>query len=111
MTHENLLERWKTKIKDYLFLKGIRDREKLSAYEFLTDQIVAIRFEDGSYVQFKYPLLIEAPELKEAGMFTAHCGYPIFKRPGTQINLELAREWHANIILRHSFGVDPSIAF
>lgn len=86
MKHEDLPERWKNKIIGYLKINGITERDKLSAYDFFPNQILEIKFEDESFAEFRYPLLINAPEFNEVGVFTEHCGYHIFKMNGTYIN-------------------------
>jgi len=86
MKHDDLPDRWKAKIKEYLLSLGVDDREELSAYEFFANQVVKITFEDDSFAQFNYPLVIEAPELNEVGIFTEHCGYHIFSMAGTHIS-------------------------
>lgn len=48
---------------------------------------VEIKFEDDSFAEFRYALVINAPELNERGIFTEHCGHHIFNFAGTQINL------------------------
>lgn len=88
MKHEDLPERWKRKIKNHLTTHGETERERLSAYDFSAEQVVKIKFEDGSYAEFFYPLVIEAPELNEVGIFTEHCGYHIFTISGTHISVE-----------------------
>ena len=86
MKHEDLPERWKLKIGSYLKSQGVKDRSRLSAGDFFMGMKLEIKFEDGSYAMFKYPLLIEAPEWNEVGVFTEHCGYHIFNLGGTYIN-------------------------
>lgn len=86
MKHNDLPERWKKKIVEYLRKNGQPEREKLSANDFFPNQILEIKFEDGSYAEFRYPLLINAPEFNEVGIFTEHCGYHIFNLGGTYIN-------------------------
>ena len=86
MKHDDLPERWKQKVIQYLRDNGETKREKLSAYDFFPNQIVQIKFEDDSFAEFKYPLLINAPEFNEVGVFTEHCGYHIFNMGGTYIN-------------------------
>lgn len=88
MKHNDLPERWKKKLKSYLAAHGEPERDKLSAYDFFAEQVAKIKFEDGSYAEFHYPLVIEAPELREVGVFTEHCGYHIFNMEGTHISLE-----------------------
>ena len=87
MTHEDLPQRWKDKIKAYLKSHGEEDRVKLGAYDFFANQIAQVKFEDGSFAEFRYPLVINAPEFKEVGIFTEHCGYHIFNLGGTYINI------------------------
>jgi len=86
MKHEDLPERWKNKIVEYLRKNGETKRVKLSAYDFFPNQILEIKFEDESNAEFRYPLLINAPEFNEVGVFTEHCGYHIFNMGGTYIN-------------------------
>ncbi|MCP4379728.1 MAG: hypothetical protein GY794_26605 [bacterium] len=88
MKHRDLPERWKQKIREYLRSQGVEDRDELNAYDFFTEQVVKIKFEDDSYAELYYPLVIEAPEFNEAGVFTEHCGYHIFSMGGTHISVE-----------------------
>lgn len=85
MRHEDLPERWKLKILAYLKSKGREDRKTLSAYDFSPSRKVEIKFDDGSFAEFRYALVIDAPEINEVGVFTEHCGYHIFNRVGTFI--------------------------
>jgi hypothetical protein len=88
MDYKDLPERWKNKIVEYLRKKGETEREELNAYDFSPNQILEIKFEDESYVEFRYPLLINAPEFNEVGVFTEHCGYHIFNLGGIIINIK-----------------------
>ncbi len=88
MKHEDLPQRWKDRIKKWLISQGEHEREKLSAYDFYSNNVVKITFDDGSYAEFNYPLVIEAPELNEIGVFTEHCGYHIFNLGGTHVLVE-----------------------
>jgi len=88
MTYDDLPDRWKRKIVEYLRRSGEKERVKLSAYDFFPNQILQIKFEDESFAEFKYPLLINAPEFNEVGVFTEHCGYHIFNMGGTYINMK-----------------------
>jgi len=45
-----------------------------------------LKFEDGSFAQFYYPLVIEVSKFKEVGIFTEHCRYHIFNIGGTYVN-------------------------
>lgn len=74
MNYEDLPERWKNKIQAYLEGKGSK-YERLGASDFLLDTTVEIKFEDGSFASFNYPLVIGAAEYDEVGVFTEHCGY------------------------------------
>lgn len=87
MNHIDLPKRWKLKIKEYLKSNGQDDRNELSAYDFFSNQIVQIKFEDESFAEFRYALVINAPEFKEVGIFTEHCGYHIFNLGGTSIEI------------------------
>jgi hypothetical protein len=87
MKHEDLPERWKLKIINYLKSNGEEKREKLNAYDFFPNRKIEIKFEDDSFAEFRYPLLINAPEFNEVGIFTEHCGYHIFNLEGTYINI------------------------
>lgn len=87
MKDKDLPERWRARIDEYLKAQGVTDRNKLSASDFLIDKIAKIKFEDGSYAEFRYPLIINAPELDEVGVFTEHCGYHIFSLEGTDLDM------------------------
>ncbi|MDO7877421.1 hypothetical protein Q5H93_21955 [Hymenobacter sp. ASUV-10] len=78
MRHEDLPERWKLKLQEYLIAKGNTKYSKLGASNFVSDGIVRIRFEDDSYVEFNYAFAIEAPEFRQVAVFTEHCGYHLF---------------------------------
>ena len=88
MKHEDLPQRWKDKLKNWLISQKQHQREKLSAKDFNAGKVAKIEFEDGSYAQFNYPLVIEAPELNEVGVFTEHCGYHIFNSGGATVVVE-----------------------
>ena len=77
MNRKDLPERWALKINQYLKLKGSK-YESLSAGDFHSNKTIEIEFEDGSFAQFKYPLVIEAPEWEEIGVMTEHWGYFLF---------------------------------
>ena len=86
MQHKDLPERWKNKIKEFLNTKGSK-YDTLSASDF-SNKVVEISFEDGSFASFRYPLVIEAPELNEIGILTEHCGYFIFHEEAIQYELK-----------------------
>ncbi len=87
MKHEDLPERWKQKIRDHLSSVGKPERGQLSAHEFPSGFVARIQFDDNSRAEFYYPLVIEAPEFKEIGVFTEHCGYHIFSMSGTRVTV------------------------
>ena len=87
MKHEDLPERWKLKIIEYLQSTGEGERKELSAYDFFPNRIVKIKFGDESFAEFRYSLVINATEFNEVGVFTEHCGYHIFNLGGTYINI------------------------
>ena len=77
MRPNDLPERWKFKLQNYLI--GIGSKYKtLGASDFSSDKLIRISFEDDSKVEFRYAFIINAPELQEIGVFTEHCGYHIF---------------------------------
>jgi hypothetical protein len=88
MNYDDLPDRWKEKVKAYLVFHGVTDRERFNAFDFYCNQIAKITFDDGSFAQFHFPLVIEAPELNEVGVFTEHCGYHIFTMVGTHVAIE-----------------------
>lgn len=87
MNHNDLPERWRNKLKEYLKSKGSKF-ETLSASDFSSNKIVEINFVDGSFATFRYPLVIKAPELNEIGIMTEHCGYFIFHQEAIQYELK-----------------------
>ncbi|HEX8350366.1 MAG TPA: hypothetical protein VF598_10420 [Hymenobacter sp.] len=89
MRHEDLPERWKAKLREYLAVKGNAETQQLSAANFPVDSRVRITFEDESSVEFKYAFVIEAPEFREVAVFTEHCGYhlsPLYD--GLELSIE-----------------------
>lgn len=88
MKHQDLPERWKHKIKDFLLAKGVKDRDQLNAFDFSMSQRVTLTFEDESQVDFRYAFVIEAPEYKEIAVFTEHCGYHIFFNGGLEFSFK-----------------------
>jgi hypothetical protein len=88
MKHQDLPQRWKDRLKQWLISQGEIGRETLCAHDFYSNTVAKLTFEDESYAEFKYPLVIEAPELNEIGLFTEHCGYHIFSLGGTRVVIE-----------------------
>ncbi len=84
MKHEDLPQRWKDRLGRWLATYG-EDPEGLSAYDFYSEMVVKLRFDDESFAEFNHAIVIEAPELNEIGVFTEHCGYHIFNLGGTHV--------------------------
>ncbi len=78
MKYNDLPERWKKKIDEYLTKMGKVQFKQLSAYDFPQNKSIKMTFPDGSKVLFHYAFTIEAPEFQEIGVFTEHCGYHLF---------------------------------
>jgi hypothetical protein len=87
MRHNDLPERWKAKLQDYLIQKGSKYKT-LGASNFPNDIVIRIQFEDNSRAEFNYAFIIESPELEEVGLFTEHCGYHIFQAGGLEIAIQ-----------------------
>ncbi|TVT43714.1 hypothetical protein FNT36_06410 [Hymenobacter setariae] len=77
MRYNDLPERWKAKLQQHVATTRGGEFRGLSASDFSSNS-VAITFEDGSQVEFKYAFVIQALEMREVGVFTEHCGYHIF---------------------------------
>ncbi len=84
----DLPERWKTRVREYLAARGDADRTELNAFDFFAQRVAKLKFDDGSFAEFRYPLVIEAPELNEVAVFTEHCGYHLFSMVGTHVLVE-----------------------
>ena len=78
MKHKDLPERWQQKLQAYLAENSNSNRKQLSAFDFTTNTLVKINFEDNSTVAFRYAFFIKAEEFREVAVFTEHCGYHIF---------------------------------
>jgi hypothetical protein len=77
MRYDDLPERWKAKLQQHVATTGGGEFRGLSASDF-SSSVVTITFEDDSKVEFKYAFVIQAPEMREVGVFAEHCGYHIF---------------------------------
>jgi hypothetical protein len=77
MRYVDLPERWKAKLQQHVATTGGGEFRGLSASSF-SSSVVAITFEDDSRVEFRYAFVIKAPEIREIGVFTEHCGYHLF---------------------------------
>jgi hypothetical protein len=91
MKHEDLPQRWKDRLKRWLISHAEEPRERLNAGDFYTEMVVKLRFDDESFAEFNYAIVIEAAELNEIGVFTEHCGYHIFSLGGTHVAIEPKR--------------------
>jgi len=87
MRYNDLPERWKAKLQDYLIQKGSRYKT-LGASDFSSDTVIRIQFEDDSRAEFNYAFIIESPDFEEVGLFTEHCGYHIFQAGGLEISIQ-----------------------
>lgn len=87
MKYEDLPTRWKTKIIEYLRSQGETERTQLTTFDFYSNLIVQTKFDDGSFAEFRYPLVINAPEFDELGIFTKRCGHHIFNLSSTYVNV------------------------
>lgn len=85
MNRDDLPQRWKTRIRDWIQAHSEDAREHLCAYDFPSSHSVQITFEDESRASFNYAIVVEAPDLRELGIFTEHCGYHIFPLGGTHV--------------------------
>ncbi|MCE7992940.1 MAG: hypothetical protein HEP71_13205 [Roseivirga sp.] len=87
MQNRDLPERWQQKVMEYLELKGEGHETNLGAGDFPAKKVVRIKFRDNSFAEFRYTLVMEAPEFNEVGIFTEHCGYHIFNLYGIDISI------------------------
>lgn len=85
MKHNELPQRWATKLKVYLREEIGADKDTLSATDFPYN--LKIDFEDGSSAFFRYAFYLLDNEAHEVAVFTEHCGYHIFPLGGTQIEI------------------------
>jgi hypothetical protein len=88
MKNNDLPTRWKERIEKWVQTQTGGRRSKLGAGDFPTAKVVHIEFPDGSAAQFRYAIVIEAPEIGEVGIFTEHCGYHIFPFVDTTIRVQ-----------------------
>ena len=89
MQYEDLPNRWAENLKSHLREKG-SDYDQLSATDF-RDSLM-LRFEDGSLAFFTWAFYLLDHDNNEIGVFTEHCGYHIFPRLGTKVEL-LESKW------------------
>ena len=92
MKHEDLPARWHERLKRYL--QEIDSKyDKLRADDFHHN--LKIKFEDESEAFFYFAFYLTDENLKEAAVFTEHCGYHIF--PLLETKYEMV-DWQGNII-------------
>ncbi len=107
MKHEDLPQRWKDKIDNYLSEKGFdyygKKYKRLSVYDFSDNLNLKISFHDGSKAFFNDAFYWIYEEHKEVAVFTEHCGYHIFNLP--EILLETV-DWNGNIIKTDDFRTE-----
>ncbi|PQO46096.1 hypothetical protein C5Y93_11005 [Blastopirellula marina] len=48
---------------------------------------VSLRFPDGSFALFRHAFYLVSEELSEIALFTEHCGYHVFPRYDTQVEM------------------------
>ena len=85
MKHEDLPDRWKRKLVEWIQRFADDKRTRLSVEDFPVGYDLKMIFKDESEALFKYAFTIEAPEFNEIGVFTEHCGYHIFSLSGTHV--------------------------
>jgi hypothetical protein len=79
MNHDDLPQRWTTKLQEYLLGLGV-ERGRLSVEEF--HHHLKLTFQDESFAFFYYAFYLEDAALKEVAVFTEHCGYTSFPYQG-----------------------------
>ena len=88
MKNSDLPTRWKERVERWVQTHTSGKRSTLGAGDFPTSKVTHIEFPDGSAAQFRYALVIEAPEISEVGVFTEHCGYHIFPFVDTIVRIK-----------------------
>ena len=90
--NDDLPSRWKERVERFVQERTGGKRSWFGASDFPSDKVLHIEFPDGSSAQFRYALVIEAPEIYELGVFTEHCGYHIFPAVDANVRIENVRE-------------------
>ena len=88
MKNSDLPTRWKERVERWVQTHTEGKRIMFGAGDFPTTSVTHIEFPDGSVAQFRYAVVIEAPEFSEVGVFTEHCGYHIFPLVDTKIRIQ-----------------------
>lgn len=91
MKHDDLPERWATKLRAYIREDRGSAGDHLSATDF-GNRNLKISFSDGSFAFFHYAFYLLDRDWDEVAVFTEHCGYHIFPLYGTQVEL-LESKW------------------
>jgi hypothetical protein len=86
--NSDLPTRWNDRIERWVRTHTDGKRNKLGASDFPTAKVAHVEFPDGSTAQFRYAVIIEAPEIGELGVFTEHCGYHIFPLVDTTVRIQ-----------------------
>ena len=71
-------DEWKARLRAHIRATRGEDRDRLSAYDFSPEQSVRLRFEDGSFADFRYAFAVPDEAGKCCMVFTEHCGYHVF---------------------------------
>lgn len=91
MPHE-IPDRWREHVRRHVLETAGEDRDYLTARDFWTSQGVRAVFPDGSEARFRYAFFLADEALREAAVFTEHCGYHYF--PLGELRIELVHESH-----------------
>ncbi len=82
MNYDDLPNRWKKLLSEWIRAKTNDDRDNLLAGDFPSTSRLKLDFEDGSTAAFEYAIDIECAACGELGVFTEHCGYHIYALAG-----------------------------
>ena len=88
MKNTDLPPRWRERVETWVRTQSAGQRTRLGSYDFSPRKTVHLEFPDGSSADFRYALVIEAPDIGEVGVFTEHCGYHIFPFVDTKIHIQ-----------------------
>jgi hypothetical protein len=78
MNNSDLPLRWKERVERLVQERTGGTRSGFGASDFPVGKVVHLTFPDGSSADFRFGVVVEAPEINEVGVFTEHCGYHIF---------------------------------
>ena len=71
-------DEWKPRLRDHLRSTCGEDRDRLSAYDFRSDQSVHLQFDDGSFALFRHAFAVLDESGERCMVFSEHCGYHLF---------------------------------